>query len=143
MRLAASPGEIVIAHGDWRAEHVRFEAEAIVAAHDWQSLAAGGEPALVGAPAHAFTADWGTPQARRLPTLEESRAFVADHEAARGARFSQAERATIDAAWVYATAYGARCEHSDARLGLPRAEAQVTDDGYRGLLARHAPELVA
>jgi hypothetical protein len=87
VRLAASSGEIVVAHSDWRAEHIRFEDEEIVAAYDWQSIAVGREPALVGAGAHAFTADWGIAQARRLPTLDESRAFVADHEAARGARF--------------------------------------------------------
>jgi hypothetical protein len=120
-----------------------FEGDQIVAAYDWQSLAVGGEPALVGAAGHAFTADWGIPQARRLPTLAESQAFVAEYEAARGARFSQPERETVDAAWVYATAYGARCEHSDAQLGLPWAEAQATDDSYRGLLARHGDELLA
>ena len=143
LRLAASAGETVVAHSDWRAEHLRFEGDEIVAAYDWQSLAVGREPAFVGAASHAFTADWGIPQARRLPTLAESRAFVAEYETARGARFSQAERETVDAAWLYATAYGARCEHSDAQLGLPWAEAQATDDSYRGLLARHGDELLA
>jgi hypothetical protein len=142
-RLAASCGELVVTHSDLRAEHVRFDGEEIVAAYDWQSLAVGREPALVGAAAHTFTADWGIPQARRLPSLDESRAFVADYEAGRGARFSRAERETIDAAWVYATAYGARCEHSDAQLGPPWAEPQVTEDSYRGLLARHGHELLA
>ena len=143
VRLAASAGEIVVAHSDWRAAHVRFEGEEIVAVYDWQSLALGREPALVGAAAHAFTADWGISQARRLPTLEESRAFVADYEAARGARFSQAERDAINAAWLYATAYGARCEHSDAQLGLPWNKQQISDDSYRGLLARHGHEPLA
>jgi hypothetical protein len=139
-RLAAGCGEIVLGHCDWRAEHVRFAGEEIVATYDWQSLALTTEPELVGAAAHAFTADWGIPQARRLPTLDEARAFVADYEAARGARFSPAERETLDAAWVYATAYGARCEHSDARLGLWQVD---DDDSYRGLLARHGELLLA
>ena len=142
LRLGADCGEIVVAHSDWRAEHVRFEGEEIVAAYDWQSLAVGREPALVGAAAHAFTADWAIPQARRLPTLDEFRAFVGDYEAARGARFSPAERESIDAAWVYATAYGARCEHSDARRGLPWAKAQFSDDTFRALLAHHGLELL-
>jgi len=142
MRLVANSGEIVVAHSDWRTEHLRFADERIVAAYDWQSLAVGPETALLGATAHAFTADWGTARARRLPTLEESRAFVVDYESARGARFSQPERATIDDAWVYATAYGARCEHYDAQLDLPWAEAQATDDSYRALLATHGHELL-
>jgi hypothetical protein len=132
-RLAAGCGELVVGHCDWRAEHVRFEGEELVATYDWQSLAVVREPELVGAAAHAFTADWRTQQARRLPTLDEARAFVADYEAARGAGFSPAEYDAIDAAWVYATAYGARCEHSDERLGLPWANT----NGYRDLLARH------
>jgi hypothetical protein len=143
LRLAASRGEIFIAHSDWPAEHLRFEDAQIVSATTGRVSPWGREPALLGAAAHAFTADWGVPQARRLPTLDESRAFVADYEAARGARFSQVERETIDAAWVYATAYGARCEHSDAQLGLPWAEPQVSDDSYRGLLADHGHQLLA
>lgn len=143
MRLAASLGEIVVAHSDWRAEHVRFDGEQIVATYDWQSLAVGREPVLLGTVAHAFTADWGIVQARRLPTLDEAQAFVADYEAARSARFSEPERKTIDAAWVYATAYGARCEHSDVQRGRPWAQAQASDDSYRGLLARSGHELLA
>ena len=143
LRLGASCGEMVVAHSDWRAEHVRFEGEEIVAAYDWQSLAVGREPALVGMAAHAFTADWAIPQAPRLPSLAEARAFVGDYEAARGARFSPAERESSDAAWVYATAYGARCQHSDAQRSLPWAKAQVSDDTFRALLAHHGHELLA
>lgn len=141
--LAVGSGKVVVGHRDWRVEHARFEGEAIVAAHDWQSLAVGRETALLGSAGHAFTVDWSLAQARRSPTLVEYRAFVADYEAARGGRFSRAERRTIDAAWVYATAYGARCEHSDARLGYVWAKPDVSDDSYRGLLARHGAELLA
>jgi hypothetical protein len=143
VRLGAGCGELVVAHCDWRAEHVRFEGEEIVATYDWQSLALTRESELVGATAHAFTADWGIPQTRRLPTLDEARAFVADYEAARGAPFSPAEQETIDAAWVYATAYGARCEHSDARRGLAWADTDGGEDSYRDLLLRHGKELLA
>ncbi|HEY6890946.1 MAG TPA: hypothetical protein VI300_24295 [Solirubrobacter sp.] len=142
-RLAAGCGALVVGHCDWRAEHVRFEGEALVATYDWQSLAVVREPELVGAAAHAFTADWRTHQARRLPTLDEARAFVADYEAARAARFSPAERAAIDAAWVYATAYGARCEHCDERRGMAWAGGTSREDSYRGLLARNGEALLA
>jgi hypothetical protein len=141
-RLGAGCGEVVVAHSDWRAEHARFEDE-IVATYDWQSLAVGRETALLGSVGHAFTADWGVTQARRTPTIDEYRSFVADYEAARDGRFSRPERRTIDAAWVYATAYGARCEHSDAQLGFAWAQPDVTEDSYRGLLARHGAQLLA
>jgi hypothetical protein len=141
-RLAAANGAVVVAHSDWRTEHVRFDGEKIVASYDWQSLAVGPEPVLVGQAAHAFTADWSKPQQRQHPTLDESRAFVADYEAARGTRFPHAEREALDASWVYATAYGARCEHSDAQHGHPWAKPQASDDSYRGLLARHGEDLL-
>jgi hypothetical protein len=132
-----------VLHSDWRAEHLRFDGAAIVAAYDWQSLAVGRETELLGVASHAFTADWGIAQRRRLPTLDEARAFVGDYEAARGVLFSRAERNTIAAAWLYATAYGARCEHSDAQLGFSWTETKPGDDSYRGLLARHGRRLLA
>src|SRR6185312_3850873 len=54
-------GDVVIGHGDWRVEHVRFDGDAIVAAFDWDSLCKEREPALVGMTAHAFCADWSRP----------------------------------------------------------------------------------
>jgi len=48
----------VIGHFDWRIEHVRLDDGRIVTSYDWDSLNAEREPVLVGATAHAFTADW-------------------------------------------------------------------------------------
>jgi hypothetical protein len=140
-RLVSPIGETVVAHADWRAEHVRFDRGAIVATYDWQSLAVGSEPALLGQIAYGFTTDWSVHQERRIPTLSEVRAFIGDYEAARGRRFTPAERQTIDAAWVYATAYGARCEHSDLVLGMPWGR-EADEDSYRGRLARFGRELL-
>lgn len=140
--LAVPAGDTVVGHTDWRAEHVRFDGDEIVAVYDWQSLAVAPEPALVGTVGHAFTADWSIPQPRRLPSLVEFRAFVTDYEAALGRTFSSREREAIDAAWVYAIAYGARCEHSDVGKGFPWAEPEPGEHSYRGLLARHGAALL-
>ena len=86
------------------------------------------EPALAGYAAHGFTADWSVSPPAAVPVAEEALGFLEDYERARGASFSDAERACAQAALVYATAYGARCEHSDERLGIGFA------DGYRLLL---------
>src|SRR5262249_7124347 len=51
-------GRRVIGHSDWRREHVLFRGDTPVLAYDWDSLACEEEPALVGAAAHAFCADW-------------------------------------------------------------------------------------
>jgi hypothetical protein len=81
------PGRIVLGHGDWRAEHLRFDAGRVVLAYDWQSLCRCEEAALVGFSAHAFCADWSRDDPRQAPTLDEARAFVADYERARRAPF--------------------------------------------------------
>jgi hypothetical protein len=126
-------GERVLGHADWRVEHLRFAGGRLVAVYDWQSLSVVTEPALAGYAAHGFTADWSASPPAAVPSVDEALGFLDDYERARGAPFDEAERACARAALVYATAYGARCEHSDERLGIGFA------DGYRGLLR----ELVA
>jgi hypothetical protein len=111
-------GRTVIGHGDWRAEHVRFEGNIPVVAFDWDSLCKTREPALVGSAAHMFCSDWSREGHVQAPTMEEARAFVAAYEAARGGAFSREERNLCAATFAYAVAYTCRCGHStgvDAR----------------------------
>ena len=107
-----SEGELVIGHGDWRAEHVRFVGTRPVVAFDWDSLCLQHEPALLGQTAHAFCADWTREAFACAPTLEEARQFVADYETARGAAFGDEERRQCGAAFAYACAYTARCSQA-------------------------------
>jgi Phosphotransferase enzyme family len=153
IRDRAPAGEEVVGHTDWRAEHLRFEGGALTAVHDWDSLALVAEPALVGAVAHAFPANWALAEPPGPPTKEAALAFVADYEAAReGGPFTAAERARARAALVYAMAYTARCEHSDRRTDLGRRApapwsgtepASVPAGGALAFLAAHAAELLA
>jgi aminoglycoside phosphotransferase (APT) family kinase protein len=53
----AHEGKPVLAHADWRVEHLRFQDGRIVATYDWDSLAFRPETELVGISAHGFTAD--------------------------------------------------------------------------------------
>jgi hypothetical protein len=105
-------GKSVIGHGDWRAEHVRFVASTPIVAFDWDSLCCEREPALIGAAAHGFCADWSDGSNRQAPTLDEARAFVRDYERARGKTFSAEERRLCGACLAYASAYTARCGHA-------------------------------
>lgn len=50
-------GAIVLGHGDWRVEHVRFEGAHPVAAFDWDSLCRDREPASTARCGHALGAD--------------------------------------------------------------------------------------
>ena len=116
--LMTPVGRRVIGHSDWRSEHVRFEGDKPVVAFDWDSLCTEQEPALVGATAHMFCADFTRGDIPQAPTLEEARAFVADYEDAAKRRFTTNERVSCGAAFAYSMAYTSRCGHAvgvDAR----------------------------
>lgn len=126
--LARAAGALTFGHADWRAEHLRFVGEQLVATYDWDSAARDREPVFVGIAAHLFTTNWQSPALHRLPSVRELVEFVDDYEAARAERFDGAERAAVDAALTHALAYSARCEHSDEhKLGW-------TGTGIRALL---------
>ena len=111
-RAEAHEGNLVLGHGDWRVEHLRFQDGKIVATYDWDSLAFRSETELVGVSAHGFTADWTLEGVRRIPTADDIHAYVADYEQARGQPFSERGRKSLFAHCVYSIAYGARCAHS-------------------------------
>jgi len=134
-RLDAA-GERVVGHFDWRVEHLRFEGGRVVTSYDWDSLHGERETILVGATAHAFTADWTRDDLIQVPSLEEMRGFVADYERARGRIFDPPERRTIAASLVYSTAYTARCNHALS----PREEGDMGD--FRPLLRAHGDEIL-
>jgi hypothetical protein len=124
-----SPGEEVIGHSDWRAQNMRFADGQVSAVYDWESLAKQPEPVLVGAAAHGFTTNWAEPPpGRQFPTLAETEAFLEDYEHARRSAFAAGERRMARAALVYAMAYTARCEHSDA----------LTEFGTHSVIDNHA-----
>jgi hypothetical protein len=105
-------GRKVITHDDWRAEHVRFDGDAISVAYDWDSLRVSCEPAAVGSTAHMFCADWSREGVRQAPALDEARAFIADYEVTRGHPFTRDERRACGSAFAFAVAYTARCGHA-------------------------------
>ena len=126
----------VIGHDDWRVEHVRFEDDRIVAVYDWASLKAMPETSIVGSASHAYGVDLTTPNPR-VPDRDDALAFVADYEVARGTPFTQAERVRIDAYWLYAVAYGARCEHS-----LLASAVDPVPHGFRDRLSAHGDSVL-
>lgn len=127
-------GRGVIGHGDWRAEHVRFEGDVPLIGFDWDSVHKGREPSLVGSAAHGFCADWSKDRHIQAPTLDEARAFVNDYEAARGSPFTRAERALCAASFVFSVAYTCRCGHSagvDAREVPGNFQHLLASEGER------------
>jgi hypothetical protein len=142
-------GDWVVGHADWRVEHLRFERGAVSAVYDWDSVHIDREPALVGAAAYAFTANWSREDLVYLPTLEEALAFVADYEQARGAPFTGAEHRVARASLVYRMGYSARCGHSDAMTDMgrrpprPGSSPEIREGTGQAFLAAHAAELLS
>jgi hypothetical protein len=109
---------MVIGHADWRIENLRMDRSAVVAIFDWDSVCACPEAVLVGAASVHFTTDWSDASTDPFPSPHESSAFVDEYEEARGRSFASRDRDLVDAAQIYRLAYGARCDHSDALLGV-------------------------
>ena len=115
-RLLTSPGRLVVGHGDWSIKHFRFEGADVRVVYDWDSVTLAPEAFLVGTAAAHFTSE---PPDWRAPACEESVAFVAEYEDARRKPFTAAERAAVQAAIVFGTAYTSRCEHALDPGGAP------------------------
>jgi hypothetical protein len=111
-RTVPRAGSEVVGHFDWRVEHLRMERERIVAIYDWDALHVDAEPIVVGCAAHAFTCSWNDRRPSAPPTVEEARAFAADYQRARGSPFNADEARCLASAYVFATAYSARCTHA-------------------------------
>ena len=115
-REIPSAGAEVVGHTDWAAKHVRFDDDlGVTAIYDWDSVTTDLEPRFVGSAAGCFTYTEELAEPVRLwPTADESLAFVADYESARGEPFTEEERRATRAACVYLRAYAARCQHAHA-----------------------------
>ena len=112
-------GDIVVAHHDWTAKHVRWAGIKPTVVYDWDSMSVGFEPVFVGEAAAHFTWD-----VEPLPSVDEALMFIADYERARPSPFTREEQATAAAAAVYGRAYTTRCVHA---LGGDTAELQLPE----------------
>jgi hypothetical protein len=110
----AGLGREVVGHADWSVKHLRFdELLRPTVLYDWDSVTVDREPALVGTAAGSFTYTEELPEPVFLwPSAAETRAFIDEYEAARGAPFPEPERRAAGAAAVYLRAYAARCTHA-------------------------------
>jgi hypothetical protein len=126
----------VVGHFAWRLENVGVSEGRIHAVFDWEQIGAAPEAVVIGSAAHQFTID-GRSTRPHVPTAEEIQQFVADYESARSAPLATAERVAARAAYVFCTAYSARCEHALAVAG------QAAPARFRERLADTAAALLA
>jgi Phosphotransferase enzyme family len=115
--LAHAGAPDAVAHVDWCCGNLRFRDGRVSASYDWDSLAAGPEPVLVGMSAGAFTS--GGTAGADTPTPVEVAAFLQDYEQARSDPFSASEQQTAAAAATWVLTYNARCNASFLPAGGP------------------------
>ena len=113
---AAPPSVPVVGHFGWRVESVAVLEGQVVGCFDWTQVGTASEAVVLGSATHQFTID-GRSARPHVPTPDEIRQFVTDYETARGVPLTTPERVAARAAYVYCTAYGARCEHALAVTG--------------------------
>lgn len=123
--VSAVLGEVVV-HGDWEVQNMGWRDGRVVVVHDWDSLAAGPEAALVGAAAATFSSGAVQPV---LSSLDEADRFLAAYQAARRRPFSVEEIEVAWAAGTWLAAHNARMEirHSQAPLVLQALSADHTE----------------
>jgi Phosphotransferase enzyme family len=86
-RLRASGSQAVIGHCDWLAGNLRWNGDALLVVHDWDSVTADSEAVLVGFAAALYS----TVSAERLATVEDTERFLVAYCHARGRKFSADE----------------------------------------------------
>jgi len=135
--LDAAPASVpVVGHFAWRVDNVALTDGLLVGVFDWAQVGSAPEAVVIGSAAHQFTID-GRAERLHVPTPDEIREFVADYESARGHALSPQERVEAKAAYVFCTAYGARCEHVLAVSG------QAAPGRFRERLASTGAALLA
>ncbi|WP_400160398.1 phosphotransferase [Arthrobacter sp. BPSS-3] len=105
-RLTQTTLPLVVGHGDWESQNLRWQGTSPTTVHDWDSLVALPEAAIVGAASGAFTST-------TIPTLapmEASEAFIDRYEEATGRRFTHEEREIAWAASLWPALHNARGE---------------------------------
>jgi hypothetical protein len=107
-RLRAGESDAVIGHCDWLAGNLRWNADALLVVHDWDSVTADSEDVLVGFAAALYS----TVSADKPATVEDTERFLVAYCQARGREFSPGELQRAWAAGVWTRAYDAKFQHA-------------------------------
>ena len=104
-----------VGHGDWYTGNLRWTGDSLHAVWDWDSIVALPEAAVAGLAAAVYPANGEGTEA----TVEESDAFLAAYETARGRTFSEDERRVAWAAGLWNRSFDAKKQF--ATEGEPRS----------------------
>jgi hypothetical protein len=109
-----------VGHGDWEAQNLRWNADAPLVVHDWDSVLAAPEAAIVGLAASV----WPCGMVPRAATVAESAEFLDEYQHAAGRPFSTDEFEVSWAAGLWVYAFNTRKASLDGIPWLSPDEAQ-------------------
>ncbi len=98
-----------VGHGDWESQNITWDGDAPLAVHDWDSVIAQPEPAIVGLASAVWPAHGGRGEAA---TVEQSAQFIAVYEQRCGG-WSEEERAAAWTAGLWVRLFNAKKDAVD------------------------------
>ena len=109
-RLGASAAPACVGHGDWMSQNIRWRGAEPLAVHDWDSVIAQPETAVVGMAAAIWTGDGGPGPGT---TVAQSAEFIAAYQQAAGRAWTVPEVRNAWAAGLWTRLFDARQEAAD------------------------------
>lgn len=111
---------VVIGHGDWEAQNLRWDGDKPLVVHDWDSVVAAPEAVVVGLAASV----WPCGMVHRAATIAESAAFLDEYQRAVGRAWSADEIEASWAAGLWVYAFNTKKANLDGQPWLAPDEAE-------------------
>ena len=119
-----------IGHGDWESQNIRWSGGAPLAVHDWDSVIAQPEPAIVGLAAAVWPAAGAPGEAA---TVAQSAEFIAAYQRAADRQWSEQEIQNAWAAGLWVRLFNAKKDAANG--GGPQLDRLADEVGERLALA--------
>jgi Ser/Thr protein kinase RdoA (MazF antagonist) len=129
-RLNASSAPARVGHGDWESQNIRWSAGRPVAVHDWDSVIAQPETAIVGLASAVWPAAGAPGEAA---TVAQSEEFIARYQVAARRRWTEREAEDAWAAGLWVRLFNAKKDAADG--GGPQLDRLAGEIGDRLTLA--------
>ena len=109
-RLRACAAPVRIGHGDWESQNIRWSGSRPLAVHDWDSVIAQPETAIVGLAAAVWPAGGASEEAASVAQTED---FIASYQRAAGRQWTEPEVRDAWAAGLWVRLFNAKKDAVD------------------------------
>jgi hypothetical protein len=121
-RLTSTPGRVCIGHGDWESQNIRWTDEGPLVVHDWDSVIAQPETAIVGLAAAVWPREERPDQ---LASVAQTSDFISSYQHFAGREWDTSAIQDAWAAGLWVRLFDAKQEAADG--GGPQLELLTTE----------------